>query len=148
MTDHAARWNLREQTGGTMDRFAELEALLARKNQRFVCKDLGWPEPGPERFVARITHEVTPALSDEELAELRKQIPSVAQLAELYSRHGSIRLYCDTVANPSWGGCSSAFSLPTRTSGLTWRPISANGWPISARMKERSCCRTGSTTAW
>jgi hypothetical protein len=94
-----------------MTPFAELEELLARKNQRFACKDLGWPEPGPERFVARISHEVAPPLSGEELDQLRRQIPSVPQLAELYSRHGSIRLYCDTIANPSWGGHSSAFYI-------------------------------------
>lgn len=94
-----------------MTRFAELEALLARSNQRFICRDLGWPQPGPDRFVARITHEVTPALSAEELDELRRQVPEVPQLAELYARHGSIRLYCDTTFHEPWGSYSSAFYI-------------------------------------
>lgn len=91
--------------------FTKLEELLERQGQRFICRDLGWPKPGPERHVARIRHETTPALDDGELESLKSQIPEVPQLFEFYLRYGSLRLYCDTVFYEPWGGCSSAFYI-------------------------------------
>ncbi len=90
---------------------AELDALLARKNQRFICHDTGWPEPTEQGHTALITHEAGPALNEEALAALREQIPEVPALAGLYARHGSIRLFCDTVFHAPWGGRSSAFYI-------------------------------------
>lgn len=94
-----------------MSNFADLDKLLQRKNQRFICTDTGWPKPGPERHVAQITHETTPPLSKEEIDKLRVQVPEVPELVDLYSSYGSIRLYCDTVFYAPWGRYSSAFYL-------------------------------------
>lgn len=94
-----------------MANFAELESLLQRKNQRFICKDHGWPKPGPERHIAKIIHETTTPLGDEEIASLKSQLPEVPELIALYSRYGSIRLYQDTVFYAPWGRYSSAFYI-------------------------------------
>ena len=50
-----------------------LDALLARKNQRFICTDTGWPEPGPERFTANIVHHTDPPLGQAQLDQLRQR---------------------------------------------------------------------------
>lgn len=94
-----------------MNNFAKLDELLSRKNQRFICKDLGWPEPGPERHIARIRHETTPPISKEEIEELGLQIPEVPQIVEFYKKYGSVRLYCDTVLYEPLEGYSSAFYI-------------------------------------
>lgn len=90
--------------------FAELHQLLARKNQRFICRDLGWPEPGPERLTAHIFHEVSPPLDEALLEVLAAQLPEVPRLIALYAQFGSIRLYCDANEDPS-GFRSSAFYI-------------------------------------
>jgi hypothetical protein len=94
-----------------MTHFAELDNLLKRKNQRFICIDTGWPKPGPDRHIAQITHETTPPLSKEEIAKLKSQLPEVPKLVDLYSSYGSIRLYCDSVFYAPWDRYSSAFYI-------------------------------------
>lgn len=94
-----------------MNRFAELEELLAKNNPRFICVDLRMPQPGPERFVASIRHETTPALDAAVLDELRRQLPELTQLVELYAGHGSIRLYCDTTFHVAKDCYASAFYI-------------------------------------
>jgi hypothetical protein len=91
--------------------FAELDQLLQRKNQRFICKDTGWPIPDLERHTAPITHETTPPLGQVEIDRLKAQIPEVLALAELYSKYGSIRLYCSTVFYEPLGRYPSAFYI-------------------------------------
>jgi hypothetical protein len=99
-----------------LDGLSKLDVLLSRKNQRFICIDTGWPEPGPERFTAHIEHIVDPPISDAESIELIQQIQSVPQLGALYEKYGSIRLYCDTI------GDDSAFYIaaPEEWAGLRW----------------------------
>jgi hypothetical protein len=94
-----------------MNNFSALDALLKKKNQRFICKDLGWPEPSLERHVAKINHDVTSPLSAEEIVNLNAQVPNIPQLVALYSKYGSIRLYCDSVFYEPWGRHSSAFYI-------------------------------------
>ena len=94
-----------------MSHFVELDQLLQRKNQRFICKDTGWPEPGPERHTAPITHETTPPLDQAQIDQLKAQFPEVPDLVELYSKHGSIRLYCSTVFYEPLGRFPSAFYI-------------------------------------
>ena len=84
-----------------------LDALLARKNQRFVCTDTGWPEPGPERFTANSVHHTDPPLGKAELERLGRLFGEIPQLQEFYSRYGSVRLYADTI------GFNSAFYIAT-----------------------------------
>jgi hypothetical protein len=40
--------------------FERFEELPRRKNQRFICIDTGWPQPGPVRHTALIKHDVGP----------------------------------------------------------------------------------------
>jgi hypothetical protein len=79
--------------------FSQLDSFLARKNQRFICIDNGWPKPDPERHIAMLAHNYTDPLSAEELALLKEQIPAIPQLAAFYSRYGSLSLYCDTIGD-------------------------------------------------
>ncbi len=94
-----------------MPLFHALDTLLARKNQRFVCNDNGWPKPGKYQHIAHITHETSPALDTNELALLNEKTGNLPQLAMLYARYGSVRLYCDSVFNEPWGCYASAFYL-------------------------------------
>ena len=84
-----------------MSGIAKLDALLNRKNQRFMCRDTGWPEPGPKQHVAYIKHVVQPPAPASVLAVLLKRLRAVPQLAAFYERYGSVRLYCDTVGSDS-----------------------------------------------
>lgn len=101
-----------------MSGIAKLDALLNRKNQRFVCRDTGWPEPGPERHIAYIEHVVQPPAPASVLAVLLRRLRGVPQLAAFYERYGSVRLYCDTVGSDSafyiadpdeWASLKTAF---------------------------------------
>lgn len=74
--------------------FTGLEALLARKNQRFVCRK-GWPEPCPLEYVVAIKHEIMPALDSSELDRLREAVGNLPELLAFYSQYGSLRLYSD-----------------------------------------------------
>ena len=96
----------------------KLDALLKRKNQRFVCRDTGWPESGPDRHIAYIEHVVGPPAPASVLAILLKRLRSLPQLAAFYERYGSVRLYCDTVGSDSafyiadpdeWASLKTAF---------------------------------------
>lgn len=84
-----------------------LDALLARKNQRFACVDTGWPQPGPQRFTAQIVHHTDPPLGKVQLDQLGRLFGDIPQLTELYGRYGSVRLYVDTI------GGDSAFYIAT-----------------------------------
>lgn len=94
-----------------MQPFAALQELLQRRNQRFVCTDTGWPEPGPDRHVAVIRHEVTPPLDDSTLAALEEQI-GIPELLAFYQRWGSARLYCDTIHREPIGFASAFYIAP------------------------------------
>ena len=74
----------------------KLKAFLARENQRFICHDTGWPEPGPDRFVAYIEHRSTPPVDEVTLKSIKEHYGNLDQLVEFYSEIGSLRLYCDT----------------------------------------------------
>lgn len=78
-----------------------LETLLARRNQRFVCTDTGWPEPGAERFTANIVHYPEPPLGNAQLEQLKRIFPDIPELAEFYSHYGSVRLYADPIGGDS-----------------------------------------------
>ncbi len=103
---------------GSNTMYEAFEALLRRKNQRFVCTDTGWPEPGPDRHVALLRHEVDPALDDQSLAELRKQLGDLPELIEFYRRYGSARLYCDTIGHASAFFIASPESWPELREGF------------------------------
>ena len=90
--------------------FTSLTELLQRRNQRFVCTDTGWPEPGPARHVAMIRHEVSPPLDEPALVALQAQIGNLTELLAFYRRWGSVRLYCDSVVQEPVG-CASAFYI-------------------------------------
>ena len=101
-----------------MSGIAKLDALLKRKNQRFVCRDTGWPEPGPERHIAYIEHVVQQPAPASVLAVLLRRLRGVPELAAFYERYGSVRLYCDTVGSDSafyiadpdeWSSLKAAF---------------------------------------
>ncbi|GAB6140036.1 hypothetical protein JCM14076_07650 [Methylosoma difficile] len=79
--------------------FSQLESFLARKNQRFVCIDNGWPKPGPVRYTAMLAHKTTPPAEPEVITSLRAQFPELPEVAAFYSRYGSLSLYCDTVGD-------------------------------------------------
>jgi len=87
--------------------YQALEELLARKDQRFVCIDTGWPDPGPDRYVASIEHVAEPGLGDAALARLADQLGDVPEVIEFYRRWGGLRLYCDTVIIESVGHASA-----------------------------------------
>jgi len=78
-----------------------LQLLLSRKNQRFLCVDNAWPKPSAVKHVAIIDHVAEPPLSDEELARLTRRLGEDSQLAKLYSKYGSLRLYCDSIGDAS-----------------------------------------------
>lgn len=81
--------------------YTALATLLQRKNQRIICTDTGWPEPGPDRHVAVIRHDVGPPLNARSLQELQTQFGDIPELMEFYRRYGTIRLYCDTIGDAS-----------------------------------------------
>lgn len=100
-----------------MSGMSELETLLGRKNQRFVCYT-GWPEPRPERHIAYIEHQVQPPAPNAVLSVLLKRLRAVPEMADFYRRYGSVRLYCDTegpdsafyIANPDeWASLKGRF---------------------------------------
>ncbi len=85
-----------------MARFAE---LLARKNQRFVCRGVSLDGPATDPFVAHIEHRVegpAPASVREPMLQRLRNVP---ELAAFYDEYGSARLYCDTI------GIASAFYI-------------------------------------
>ncbi|MFN3712019.1 MAG: hypothetical protein ACK4SX_00015 [Alcanivoracaceae bacterium] len=77
-----------------------LQTLLSRRNQRFTCTAAG-RQNDAFTFTARITHEVTGGLSQEDIDELEIQIGHQDQLFAVLSTFGSIRLYCDTLSDDS-----------------------------------------------
>lgn len=77
--------------------YSRFEALLQRPQQRFVCTDTGWPEPGPVRHVAHVVHDVTPALDASALARLQEVVGDLPEVLAFYRRWGSARLFRDTV---------------------------------------------------
>ncbi len=79
----------------------KLKEFLARENQRFICHDTGWPEPGPDRYIAYIEHRSTPPVDDATLKLIQTQYQSLDQLIEFYSEIGSLQLYCDTNSEDS-----------------------------------------------
>lgn len=83
----------------------ELESLLERKNQRFVCRNSGGSERGSLEYIAPITHEVEPPLDEEALQALQTDLGDLPEAIAFYQRFGGLRLYCDTV------GYASAFYL-------------------------------------
>ena len=91
------------------DRF---EALLRRRNQRFVCIDTGWPEPGPARHVARIEHDVGPPADAATLDALKTQVGDLPEVIEFYRRFGSARLFRDTLAAEPIGYGSAYYIAP------------------------------------
>lgn len=94
-----------------MGTFAMLEQLLQRKNQRFVCVDHDRAKIGSGRFVARIEHKVTPPLSDEEIQNLGEQIPELPQLIQLFTKYGSLRLFCNSAYSESFADYACAFYI-------------------------------------
>lgn len=78
-----------------------LATLLARQNQRFVCVDTGWPEPGPRRFTAQIVHYAEPRLGKTQIEQLERLFPDIPQLAEFYSHYASVRLFVDPIGGDS-----------------------------------------------
>jgi len=92
--------------------FAALDTLLARRNQRFICIDNGWPAPGPARHVAHLRHEVGRPLDEPAVARLRSQVGDLPELVAFYGRYGSLRLYCDTVEHPVLGHASAYYLAP------------------------------------
>jgi hypothetical protein len=95
--------------------FRQFEELLNRKNQRFICIDTGWPEPGPERHTARIEHDVGPAIDEATLAAVSAQVGDLPELIEFYRRFGSARLYRDTIACGPIGYDSAFYIAPPDT---------------------------------
>ncbi|PKM04315.1 MAG: hypothetical protein CVV16_05530 [Gammaproteobacteria bacterium HGW-Gammaproteobacteria-6] len=86
---------------------APLDTLLARRNQRFVCVDSGWPEPGPQRHIAQISHQTEPGLDQETLDYIGQQLGDVAELLAFYQRFGELRLYCDNNESEHLGQASA-----------------------------------------
>jgi len=82
----------------------ELELLLERRNQRFICSAAG-ADPGPKRFTALLRHDVTAPAPASVLETLLQRLRNVPQVAAFYERYGSVELYCDTV------GVDSAFRI-------------------------------------
>ena len=115
--------------------FASLQDLLLRRNQRFVCTDTGWPEPGPERHVAMIRHEVTPPLDETSLSALREQIGNIPDLLKFYRRWGSARPFCDSVFKEPIGYASAFFIA----SPDEWRELKEDfeGWIENLNEDER-----------
>ena len=98
--------------------FKALNQLVTSKNQRFLCIPAG--DSADTEFLAHITHEVTEALSNEDIEQLKQEIGVQEQLFKLLSTYGSVRLYCDTlsddsafyIAHPSeWQSLESDFRL-------------------------------------
>jgi hypothetical protein len=79
--------------------FKELDTLLARKNQRFVCYAAGGTAKSGPRFTAHIEHEVAPPLDEAGIASLRKQVGDLPEVIAFYQRYGGLRLYCDKIKN-------------------------------------------------
>lgn len=105
-----------------MNGLQSLETLLARRNQRFVCVDTGWPEPGPEKFRAQIVHYAEPPLGHAQLEQLGRIFPEIPQLAEFYSHYSSVRLFVDPIGGDSvcyvaspdeWHGFKKNFEMWT-----------------------------------
>ena len=76
---------------------SQLEELLGRKDQRFICDNLN----DPRSYEALIEHETEDGLSEMQLKKITAQYGDDVQLHEFYSRFGSIRLYCDTKGDTS-----------------------------------------------
>lgn len=77
--------------------FEHFEELLRRKNQRFICIDTGWPQPGPVRHTALIEHDVGPPVDSATLESVAEQTGGLPEIIEFYRRHGYARLYRDTI---------------------------------------------------
>jgi hypothetical protein len=90
--------------------YDRLEALLRRRNQRFVCTDDLWPAPSPARHVARIEHDVGPPADAAALAAVTARVGDLPEVIEFYRRFGAVRLFRDTVAAEPIG-FDSAYSI-------------------------------------
>jgi hypothetical protein len=80
---------------------SQLEELLCRKGQRFICYNLRPEKNVPHSYEALIEHETEDGLSRTQLKNITTQYGDDVQLHEFYSRFGSIRLYCDTKGDAS-----------------------------------------------
>lgn len=116
-----------------MSNFSIFDIFLKRKNQKIICKELVEPEPSLEWYIAEISHHVTPPLSTEDILKLNIQFPNNPKFVALYSKYGSIRLYCDAVFTEEWG--RSAFYI---ASPAEWEVLqeSFNDWIIDAEDDE------------
>jgi hypothetical protein len=92
--------------------FKQFEALLQRKNQRFVCTDNFWPRPGPDYFTASIEHEVGHPLDDATLCRVAAQVGNLPELIEFYRRYGFARLFRDTKYTDLIGYASAFYIAP------------------------------------
>jgi hypothetical protein len=79
----------------------QLEELLGRKGQRFICYNLRSEKNVPHSYEAMIEHETEDGLSGMQLKKITSQYGDNVQLQELYSKFGSVRLYCDTKGDAS-----------------------------------------------
>lgn len=77
--------------------FERLEELLHRKNQRFICIDTAWPQPGWARHTAYIEHDVGSPLDTAALESVMDQTGKLPEIVEFYRRFGWARLYRDTM---------------------------------------------------
>lgn len=76
----------------------ELRKFVETPNPRFLCRDTGWPEPGPERWVASLSHELPGPATEPELKALREGgVPE--DFIEFYSQHNGAVLYRDSIKN-------------------------------------------------
>ncbi len=103
-----------------MSGMAEFKALLARKNQRFVCRGTGSPDPGSKTFVAHVEHRIETPPSPSVREPFLKRLRHIPELATFYEQYGSARLYCDTNGPDAaffigdaddWGALKSSLSL-------------------------------------
>jgi hypothetical protein len=100
--------------------FTALEALLARKNQRFLCvrQNESVTEFGAT-FITCIEHEVRPPLPAEELQEIRSKIGDLPDFIAFYSRFGGLRLYCERVDGPyEYSACGVCITPPSYWPGV------------------------------
>jgi hypothetical protein len=77
--------------------FERFEELLRRKNQRYICIDNSWPQPGPERHTAFIEHDVGSPVDSATLESVTDQTSGLPEIVEFYRRYGHVRLYRDTI---------------------------------------------------
>jgi len=71
--------------------------FISQPNPKFRCKDTGWPEPGPKRFIAQLKHIYYEPAGSSQIELIQSYLGKSAKaFIEFFSKLNGAVLYADT----------------------------------------------------